>query len=440
MMKELALIERNRKREIRTIYRNKRLEYEQSKRPPSRREKDAREAALNKEIKEIFQADGKRRGKPDKKPGQDEFLKVYSYIPGTAFDLRYHIPSSWKPQSFNKRKQHLEFLKKFVYPYPLPETLLWASHCPEQILDASGKKGKSPDFVYIRLAKKWISDIVSGQSFYRLNRQFFTKAEAHFFLSSKVPYSDPTSILTLYFYAKSRAHSLNHKQSMMIANVFTVKFQNCFRNNYVDGFLELLSKTPQYPYENGMLGDISDFVLSKINEKGSSFSFNGRTITSIIKLTNEWHEEIRREAEAQRIQQEAYWRERNRTGVKERPIDTSHWRGMNIGQFTYVTDDFTWTVTELKTAQDLVNEGRKMKNCVASYAYNCATGDSAIFSLERIYPVGKIIEKVATLEVFPSKRILIQARGKCNSAITPKIESIVVRWGQANGIKVGVLV
>jgi len=109
-------------------------------------------------------------------------------------------------------------------------------------------------------------------------------------------------------------------------------------------------------------------------------------------------------------------------------------------QFRYDTDECVWTITELKSAQDLVNEGRKMKNCVASYAYSCASGNSAIFSVERIFPVSQLIEKVATLEVQPSNRNLVQAKGKCNSAVTSKAMNVVNRWRQANGIKTGVLV
>jgi hypothetical protein len=76
-----------------------------------------------------------------------------------------------------------------------------------------------------------------------------------------------------------------------------------------------------------------------------------------------------------------------------------------------------------------------MKNCVASYEYRCAVGDSSLFTVERVYP-SRAVEKVATLEVHQSKRTLVQAKGKCNTALTPKAGSIVTRWAAANGITV----
>jgi len=444
-MKQSVWTERNRKRELRTLYRNKRLEYEKAKRPNIKEIAEKR-AFDNREISDVFQADNRRPGRPDKKPGPEKFLALYSFIPSNPSDSRYNIPSSWKPHSFNERNQHLEFLKYFVYPYPLPEILLWASHRPEYSFDIKGTRIDSPNRGLIKLVKKWIVDIVAGKSFFKQNKQFFTKIEAHYFLSSKVPYDDVTSVIKLYFYAKSRARSLNHKMSMVIADVFTIKFTSLFMNSLVEGFLDLLARTPEYRYERSMLGDIADFVLSKIQEhkksrgRGEAFSFSGRTITSVIKMTNEWHEKVRQEAEAQRIQQEARWREENRTQVKQKAIDTSHWKGLGIAQFRYDTEECVWTVTELKTAQDLVNEGRKMKNCVASYAYNCAAGNSTIFSVERIYPASQLIGKAATLEVNPANRNLVQAKGTCNSTLPPKVMSVVIRWAQANRIKTGVMV
>ena len=231
---------------------------------------------------------------------------------------------------------------------------------------------------------------------------------------------------------------MNHKPGMMIAGVFAVKFFSQFRNSLVTSFLDLLGRTPEHRFEQGMLGDLCDFVLEKIQEnkknrgRRDEFTFSGRTLTSVIALTNEWHERLRREAEAGRTVRE----ERRLGRKKEKVLDTSKWSGLGLARFLYETDECVWTVTELRTAQDLLNEGRKMKSCIASYAYRCASGESAVFSLERVYPEIRITEKAATLEVTQSKRTLIQAKGKCNTVLTPKIKSIVTRWAQANGITV----
>jgi len=66
-------------------------------------------------------------------------------------------------------------------------------------------------------------------------------------------------------------------------------------------------------------------------------------------------------------------------------------------------------VTELLTAGELFNEGRRMKSCLSSDAFRCASDESAIFSLERVYPISGLVKKNATLEVVPSRRTLVQA-------------------------------
>jgi hypothetical protein len=54
----------------------------------------------------------------------------------------------------------------------------------EILQDEKGRVKPSPDIETIRLAKKWICDMVSGGSFYKKNREYFTKAESHFFLNT----------------------------------------------------------------------------------------------------------------------------------------------------------------------------------------------------------------------------------------------------------------
>ena len=438
--------ERDYKRELRIQYREKLMEYKSQKRE-SKISKIKKAALSNKNAVKTLKEDNKKNGKPEKKPGYEIFLPMYAYIPCTSFDLRFNIPSSWKPHSFNAGKQHLEFIKRFIYPFPIPETLIWAAREAEIEINQNGERNKVKDYRLIKLSKKWICDITSGNSFYKQNKEWFTKAEAHYFLSAKIPYTDITSVLKMYYYAKCRARFFNHKLSMIFADVFTVKFHDNYVNTLIISFLDLLSRTPDYGYERGTLADLCDFVIEKINEnkkyrkKQNLFSFSGRTIHSVNVLVNEWHELLRKEAEAQRIlRKEAgnhLWRRNN---LKEKSIDTSCWKSIGIEKFNHKTEECVWTVTELLTAKDILNEGNKMKNCVASYTYRCASGESAIFTVERIYPVTQQIDKVATLEVIPAKRILIQAKGKCNTALSAKAINIINRWAAAAGIKVQLLV
>jgi hypothetical protein len=417
-MKQKDLLKKSRKREQRDAYRARRLGYEQKERK-RKQEEEEKERRISESAIGIFLEDNKKLKKPEKKLGAETFLRLYSYIMKTAFDKRDSIPDNWKAHSFNNWRQHIEFLRGFVYPYPLPEILIRATHTQEYICNGEGNMAKSTYCGLIRIAKKWINEIASGESFYKRNTKFFTKAEAHHFLCSKVPYEDCSSIVKLYFYAKCRARVMNPQLSMVVADVFGVKFLSHFKNRLVEGFLDLLVRTPEYRYDRETLGDLSDFVLEKIRER-DAFSFSGRTIHSVIKLSNEWHEFQRKDAERAQL--------------------AASWKDLGIGRFRHETEEYVWTVTELRTAQDLVNEGRKMRNCVGGYADKCASGSSSIFSVEQTHKANQLTDKAATLEVRISNRTVIQAKGKCNSILLRKTVSVIKRWAESNRIKVQLLV
>lgn len=84
--------------------------------------------------------------------------------------------------------------------------------------------------------------------------------------------------------------------------------------------------------------------------------------------------------------------------------------------------EHTWTVHELATSAQLADESAAMRHCVASYAYRCVSGASAIFSLQRDG------QRVITIELEPGSRRVVQARGPYNRACTADELALVERW------------
>jgi hypothetical protein len=314
---------------------------------------------------------------------------------------------------------------------------LWASRQNEYIRDGDNREILSPDVEIIRLAKKWVCDLVSGQSFYKRNREYFTKTEAHWFLNTALPYDGPSSVLVQWFYARGRARKMDHKLSVIVSGVFTQKFIRVFRHPIVTGFLDLIARTTGYRFDSGVLGDIGDFILGKIREyqesKGRTalFSLSGRTIVSLITLANEWHTELQRGREARHA-----LRMQRTANNPDKPVNTDHWKGLGIGAFQYVQGTTVWVVSELRTARELLEEGRRMRNCVASYSYACAAGECAIFNLSCRYGSSGLTDRIATLEVKKADKALVQAKGKCNSRVTAGMMNVITRWAQANEIKI----
>ncbi|WP_010256939.1 PcfJ domain-containing protein [Treponema primitia] len=402
--------------------------------------KESEDAAVEKNLAE----DRKKNTFAEKKPDGFKFLEAFSYINWTPFDKRDRLPQGFRSRSFNKERQYIDFFKSYIYPYSVSLPLLFTTIQKEYFLDEQGKNKKSSYYDIIILSKRWIRDIVSGDSFYRRNKEYFTKAEAHYFLNTAMPYTGPSSVVALYFHAKCKARNLDAKYCRIIVKMFTLKFEKYFDHAIVTGFLDLLARSPNCQIEDGELGDICDFLITNIRgtikwgTKFPAFSFSGRTITSIISLANEWHVEIQRDQEAlNMLTQARHLRQR-----QNRPIinDTfaKKWEGMDIPNYNFETDEYVWTLTQLLTAQDLLNEGRKMKNCVSSYTYDCSSGECFIFNLSCFNKYSRLTESNATLQV-TRDRILVQAKAKCNFRIGPAAMNVIIRWAQANRIKNRVL-
>ncbi len=68
-----------------------------------------------------------------------------------------------------------------------------------------------------------------------------------------------------------------------------------------------------------------------------------------------------------------------------------------------------WTLQELTHSAQLRAEGACLQHCVASYAHACRRGETRIWSLGR--QRGTTFRPVLTIEIDPSKRCIVQARG-----------------------------
>lgn len=93
-------------------------------------------------------------------------------------------------------------------------------------------------------------------------------------------------------------------------------------------------------------------------------------------------------------------------------------------------------IEELIDSRSLVKEGRAMKHCVASYAFYCEKGRTAIFSLRK-YAEGELLQIMATIEVSVATNRIVQVRGKMNRIISAEagkyIQALAVKEKLALG-------
>jgi hypothetical protein len=337
---------------------------------------------------------------------------------------------------YKRWEKWLPFFTVFLYPYPIPEALIWTA------FEDEGFHARENDYdKIINLAKKWTGDITSGCSFYERNKTFFTRLEAHYFLSEKIGYSNVSSLVRRYFLAKYKARKMNIFFSDMVSNIFASKFVKHFDHILVTEFLDLLARTTEKQLGEAPLDDICDFVLSKIErddsrkEKTQAFSFSGRTLRSVMALMHQWHTDILGEFEATDIVNDA-----ELPGfLKRTNYRHCKWYGMGIENYTHETDNCTWVISELRTSVSLFTEGQRMKNCVSYYTQRCVDGECAIFNVSCRDKKRAITESAATLEVHPATKRLIQAKAKCNAGVTDPAMNVITQWAKDSGITVDLI-
>jgi len=148
-----------------------------------------------------------------------------------------------------------------------------------------------------------------------------------------------------------------------------------------------------------------------------------RTPQALLRQVEAWHGELR----ILRANDKRFWMSSGlkpfsvRTGPADRPEDQWHWR-----------------IRELLSGQELIEEGKRLRHCVSSYADSCSRAACSIWTLERRSggDPSQRGEKLLTLEV-DARRQLVQARGLQNRLPTAQEKNVVTAWMREAGIARG---
>jgi hypothetical protein len=83
-------------------------------------------------------------------------------------------------------------------------------------------------------------------------------------------------------------------------------------------------------------------------------------------------------------------------------------------------------VNEILDSRALVEEGRAMRHCVATYQGSILRGKCSIWSLQ-VNRYGDW-ERALTIELENASRTVVQCRGKCNRYPTAEERHVLARW------------
>ncbi len=171
-------------------------------------------------------------------------------------------------------------------------------------------------------------------------------------------------------------------------------YQNSFREYYIEEKDYSIYVPPIYP----------------------DYRLKGRTPASVQRHLKEWEEQIELIKSA----------------------DCKHeFPAISVKEFNFQYQQQNFKIVHLKSYHQLIEEGRKMKHCVASYGRACLRGESSIWSLRQVI-TAKQFKRIATIELCKDESdtcFVEEFQSKCNTTPSKLAKTIVQQWSEQNNIR-----
>ena len=407
-----------------------------------------------------------------------EIERTYTQSIGNEQKEGENVTQYWRRN--NSIPSDLYSFLRWNYPVPIPDILFFPFNLEKEF---NYKSEYVKDIGHY--ADKWLKDILSKRSFYKQNKEYFTRNEVKYFLSCDwdSPECHHIDLIAYFFDTKINANDLN-----LSLDIFYY-FRDCFAHHIVIEYFKFLCNNKKY-INNEEIKEINKFLKNEYILTRKNIDFKNQTykrlydeghfsnmlrdrfkhryehkivqdyltfICKNIKRVRGKEEEIRDicdfldskiNNEQDFIFENMTWRElkqlsdewhfENRLvrGPYSRNYLNAKWKKSSIKNFSYEKDGKTWTIKEITTWKLLCKESEDMDHCVYSYADHCIQGNCFIFSVSYKSEEDDNKKKIATVEISRGKK-LIQARGPCNVSINNETADIIKIWADKNGIDCG---
>lgn len=157
--------------------------------------------------------------------------------------------------------------------------------------------------------------------------------------------------------------------------------------------------------ERSPINDLLDYLVYMRYESGNAdFSLKGRTLKSITRAMEEWHENAH-------------------FGNSEKWKELS-WQGSEVKEYNIEFNDEKYLLEELTSGEELYKESEAMKHCVFTYAGRCASNHSRIWSMQK--EVNDTYEKYLTIELQQNE--IMQVKGKHNAPPSEEDLQVIEKW------------
>jgi len=259
----------------------------------------------------------------------------------------------------------------------------------------------------------WFVAAGRGMSLYKTcTKEYMTKKETHLFLTKG------RNNLTIYeniWLARARAQGVDPSIAVTLLKA-NPRMCNQLNDEFWLGVFKFFIKNPIK--KGNKLGEVIDFLIEQ-KHINPTFTLKGRTVHSLIQLSDQWHYDLARI-------------KKHGTGHWD-PLPISNWQR----EYGNSKNKRTYEVKQILTGKELSREGNAMRHCVYSYKRRCQASQSFIFSMQKTeYETGRkeyVTRRCATIEVDKNKRI-VQARGYCNRGLKGAENNVLKDWASVNGL------
>jgi len=156
------------------------------------------------------------------------------------------------------------------------------------------------------------------------------------------------------------------------------------------------------------LTELIDYVREE-KRANHHYHLKGRTLQSLFRQSDAWHSRF--------------------SNTRSNQV----WKPCGIEGYRAEKKSEVIVLEELTESRKLTEEGKSMKHCVGSYAFYCAKGKSAIFSLRK-YSGGILMDIMATIEVNLALQRVVQAKAKMNKPISEEAKKYMEVWAMHEGL------
>jgi PcfJ-like protein len=321
-------------------------------------------------------------------------------------------PEGWKPRSHNTDRQLGSLVRHLVARYDVP-----------RFMDSAWPEGLTAQGV---LQQRWFIHVAQGRNIRTADGLPIplTKKQAHHFLEAP----DDFDVLRAFRWAQ--VIDLGGSERLVRALLGTRIATDFADDEFWASVLRWLIAQPMLdPVHYGPIIDYLHhhrFVASVPNLDAHlpdqprlvppqpNLTMKGRDPKTLLRSVADWHRRLGREGAGKAT----YWAP---SGFATFRMEEGEGETRRV-----------FTIAELLSSTELIEEGRAMGHCVGSYAPSCASGRVSIWTLKVTDAWGQET-RLLTLEVWNTNRQIVQARRKFNMPPSPKELSILGRWADSGG-------